>query len=704
VAALTYVCYRVGLDVATTAMLLLISVVLLSLAGNFAVSAVVSAVAALGLHFFFVDPRLRWPLAIEDPLEIMALVTFLLTALVVTRLLSRVRESLNAAETARNELRLAIDSIPALVWTTLPDGSGEFSNERWLEYTGLSREDARAWGYASAIHPEDYERLLPTWDASFRTGTPIEDEARLRRADGEYRWFLHRALPLRDGRGDIVKWYGTSFDIEERKRTKELLRERASLLDLTHDTVFVRDMHDVITYWNRGAEELYGWSRDEAVGKVSHQLMQTAFPAPLEEIAATLLATGRWDGELVHTTRDGRRVIVSSRWSLQRDERGEPVGTLETNNDITQRQRAEEALRRSEAYLAEAQRLSRTGSFGWNVATGELVWSDETFRIFGYDRATTTPTLDDALRRVHPDDLASVRQLLETVTRKGHDWSLDHRLLLPDGSVKYVHVVARAARDRAGQLEFVGAVMDVTGRKRTERALRRARERSLKVRFAAVLEERTRLAREIHDTLLQGFTGVALKLVAAIGRVSEPAAAIAELRDVVSVAQKTLVDARHAVWDLRTPSVTGGDLADALRTAVEDCLRGTGISLEYAAKGPERPLEPDVEGTLLRVAREAVTNTVKHAAACAVQVELSYRAQDVRMVVADDGRGFDVESNLQAFGSHWGLLGMRERAARIRGKLRIRSTLGQGTEIVLLVPYATRSESRRPPASTPQPT
>jgi two-component system sensor histidine kinase DegS len=104
------------------------------------------------------------------------------------------------------------------------------------------------------------------------------------------------------------------------------------------------------------------------------------------------------------------------------------------------------------------------------------------------------------------------------------------------------------------------------------------------------------------------------------------------------------------------------------------------------------------------VAREAVTNTVKHAAACAVQVELSYRAQDVRMVVADDGRGFDVQSNLQAFGSHWGLLGMRERAARIRGKLRIRSTLGQGTEIVLLVPYATRSESRRPPASTPQPT
>ena len=119
------------------------------------------------------------------------------------------------------------------------------------------------------------------------------------------------------------------------------LREQASLLDLTHDTIFVRGMDDVITYWNRGAEELYGWTRQEAVGKVTHQLMQTRFAPPLEDIKAELLRTGRWDGELVHAKRDATPVTVSSRWSLQRDEQGRPVTILETNNDITERKQAE---------------------------------------------------------------------------------------------------------------------------------------------------------------------------------------------------------------------------------------------------------------------------------------------------------------------------------------------------------------------------
>jgi PAS domain S-box-containing protein len=128
---------------------------------------------------------------------------------------------------------------------------------------------------------------------------------------------------------------------EDRKRAAEALRERAQLLDLTHDTIFVRDMNDVITFWNRGAEELYGWESEQAVGKVSHQLTQTIFPARLEGINAELLRTGRWDGELIHTKRDGTQVPVASRWALQRDEQGNPTAILETNNDITERKRAE---------------------------------------------------------------------------------------------------------------------------------------------------------------------------------------------------------------------------------------------------------------------------------------------------------------------------------------------------------------------------
>jgi len=121
--------------------------------------------------------------------------------------------------------------------------------------------------------------------------------------------------------------------------------QQASLLDLTHDTIFVRDMNDVITYWNRGAQELYGWTAEEAIGKRAHELLHTTFPLPLDEIRAELLRSGRWDGELEKAKADGTRVVVSSRWSLVRDEQGRPAAILATNNDITERKKAEQKFR-----------------------------------------------------------------------------------------------------------------------------------------------------------------------------------------------------------------------------------------------------------------------------------------------------------------------------------------------------------------------
>src|SRR5205809_6908698 len=131
------------------------------------------------------------------------------------------------------------------------------------------------------------------------------------------------------------------------------------------------------------------------------------------------------------------------------------------------------AEQRQEAYLAEAQRLSHTGSFGWRVATSEIVWSEETYRIFQYDR-TTTPTVENVLQRVHPEDAAQVKQTIERASQDGKDFDFEYRLLMPDGSVKHVHVVARAKRDEPGGLEFVGAVMDTTESKQAEQALRRS--------------------------------------------------------------------------------------------------------------------------------------------------------------------------------------------------------------------------------------
>src|SRR5712664_1354898 len=164
-----------------------------------------------------------------------------------------------------------------------------------------------------------------------------------------------------------------------------------------------------------------------------------------------------------------------------RSARDDLIGTvqqLQKSNEALQaesceRKRAEEKLQQSEAYLSEAQRLSRTGSFGWQVATGEKLWSDETFRIFQYDRMTK-PTVELVLQRVHPEDAAHVKQTLERASQDGKDFDYECRLVMPDGSVKYVHVVAHALTDESGGIEFVGAVTDATERKQAEEAFRRS--------------------------------------------------------------------------------------------------------------------------------------------------------------------------------------------------------------------------------------
>jgi signal transduction histidine kinase len=162
---------------------------------------------------------------------------------------------------------------------------------------------------------------------------------------------------------------------------------------------------------------------------------------------------------------------------------------------------------------------------------------------------------------------------------------------------------------------------------------------------------------------------------------------VAALRDLIDLAQQTLIDARRAVWDLRAPSLEAGDLPATLHNAAKDCVRGTELRLEFDFQGSARPVDPAIEEVMVRVLQEAVTNAVKHAAARTVRVRLSFKNRGVRLSVVDDGSGFVLDPDLRSYGGHWGLLGMRERATQIHGKLSVRSTPGQGTQVVLLVPY-----------------
>src|SRR5271169_4022977 len=203
-----------------------------------------------------------------------------------------------------------------------------------------------------------------------------------------------------------------------------------------------------LEFTGRSMEDMLGWGWGSSV----HPDDLARYTGDWQEAVAT--------GEPMESEARVRRMDGDYRWLLirnvpLRNELGSIVNWYGTAIDIEERHRAEDALRRSEAYLAEAQQLSHTGSFGWKPSTGEIIWSEETFRIFQYDR-TTKPTVELILQRVHPDDITSVQKTVKRAMEDGKDFEHEYRLVVPDGAVKHVHVVARALNDESGKVEFVG--------------------------------------------------------------------------------------------------------------------------------------------------------------------------------------------------------------------------------------------------------
>jgi two-component system sensor kinase FixL len=189
------------------------------------------------------------------------------------------------------------------------------------------------------------------------------------------------------------------------------LRERAGLLELSHDAVFTRDMGDVITFWNPAAERLYGWTSEEAIGRIPHDFLETIFPQSIDDIYAELRRTGRWEGELVHKRRDGTEVIVASRWSLHRDRQGQPVAILETNNDITERTRTQESLRQAQSELARYNRI---------LLMGEMTASISHEINQPISGAITNANAAFHWLAAEPPNLEQVRKSLDRIVKDGH--------------------------------------------------------------------------------------------------------------------------------------------------------------------------------------------------------------------------------------------------------------------------------------------
>jgi PAS domain S-box-containing protein len=382
---------------------------------------------------------------------------------------------------SERELQVTIDTVPAIIYTSTAQGQTDFCNRRWLEYTGLSQEDSHRWAETGVLHPDDLPRATEALNKALATGTPIGMEARFRGADGQYRWFWTSLVPLRAEKGDIVKWYGSAFDIEDRKRSEEALRRSERLLSeaqrLTRVGSWEYRADGSPVYWSPVLFEIFGI--DPAKGPPDFEASFLYIHPDDREIIRQNASTNLAEGEIF----DHKFRIIRSDGEIRAiREVGSPVyeNGIVTRyfgacTDITEEEQKNQALRRTEAYLAEAQRLSHTGSFGWNVATGEISWSDETLRIFEYDREIK-PSLDLVIQRVHPDDKGLIQRTIAEASEHGSDFESDHRLLMPDGRVKYLRVVAHSIRDASGAVEFVGALTDITGAKEAEKALRKSEQ------------------------------------------------------------------------------------------------------------------------------------------------------------------------------------------------------------------------------------
>jgi PAS domain S-box-containing protein len=487
---------------------------------------------------------------------------------------------------SERNLRLTIDTIPTLAWSARADGGADFFNRHYLEYVGLPEEELRDWQWTRVIHPDDLAAIIATWQQLGASGTGGEAQARVRRHDGAYRWFSFRAHPLRNDKGEVIKWYGANVDIDEQKRATMMLAGERQLLELIASG---RLLHDILETLCSVTESVLPGCVCEAhllegTGTVFEFSVFPSRPSSLEDlITGQAVEVGLAPCALA--VADSRQVIVDDLetdprwldsphraqllehglravWSTPiRSRAGGILGTLciyhrrpsalqAHEQDIIQRavhiasiaierSRAEDELRRREYLLRTAERISETGSFSWDLVNNKLVWSEQMFRIWEVEPTTDLgpPAL---LPIVHPDDRAIVEEKIARIFRGEENVENIERIIMPDGRIKYLSQSTVLFNYDDGRRECIGVSQDITRRRRAEDAVEKLRsELTHATRVMTLGELAASIAHEVNQPLsgILANASTCLRMLAA----DDP-----DIEGATRTAQRSIRDANRA--------------------------------------------------------------------------------------------------------------------------------------------------------------
>lgn len=355
--------------------------------------------------------------------------------------------------------------------------------------------------------------------------------------------------------------------------------------------------------------------------------------------------------------------------------------------DLTERKQAELALHEREQQLLEAQYLARVGSWTMDIESNHVTWSEELYRIFGLDPHRFTASWDAVIGCFHPEERVRVRQIVYDAQQACQPFEYEARVVRPDGDERILQARGQVIGDSSGAaVRMIGVAQDITEHKQAEARLRALSQRLVEAHEA----ERKRLARELHDHVGQALTAVKLNLQV-LTRSHDPASREHHLAQSFQILEQTNQDIRALMFNLRPPHLDDLGLVAALTAWVREEAARSGY--QWQVLGPDTPLalSPDLMITCFRVVQEALTNVARYAQAEHVVVEVRCGTEVLQLTVSDDGRGFDpqaVQDGAIAH-AHMGLVGMRERVELIGGRLDIRSALGHGTTIDVVVPLLT---------------